>query len=111
MAPLASGGHLHHGGAAQTQEPQRGVDSGVSLLAGQHADGGAPTSPSSSTSQPARASTRCRPAARPTVLAACPPVTSPNDAGSGRPSRSFSQTPAASSAMAAAGEEVLLNAF
>ena len=51
--------------------------------------GGAPVSPSASTSQPASASTRCRAAASATVFAPCAPVVMPNDASPGRPSRSL----------------------
>ena len=70
--------------------------------------GGEPASPRSSTSHPTCSSIRCRPAANPTVLAPVAPVTSPNDAGSGIPSRSFNQTPTASSTRAAAGEVTAL---
>ena len=52
--------------------------------------------------------TCCRAASSPTVLAACPPVTNPTVACSGMPSRSFSHTPAASSATAAAGDDTAL---
>ena len=53
--------------------------------------GGAPVSPSASTSQPASASTRCRAAASATVFAPCAPVVMPNDASPGRPRRSLIQ--------------------
>ncbi len=44
------------------------------------------------------------------MLAPCPPVTNPNEASSGSPSRSFSHPPATSSTTAAAGEVARLNA-
>ena len=47
----------------------------------------------------------------PTVLAACAPVTKPTDAPPGRPSRSFTQPPAARSAASAAGDINGLKAF
>ena len=71
---------------------------------------GQPASPRRSTSHPASASTWWRAAARATVLAACPPVTNPDEADDGRPSRSFSQPPATSSTTAAPGDVVGLNA-
>ena len=72
---------------------------------------GAPTSPSVSTSWPACSSTRCRPQAMPTVLAAWAPVTNPTEAPPGSPSRSFTQPPAARSAASAAGDSTGLKAF
>ena len=44
------------------------------------------------------------------MLAPCPPVVKPNDAPTGKPSRSFSQPPAMSSTTAAPGEVNALNA-
>ena len=70
---------------------------------------GAPCRPSRSTSHPARSSTWWRAAASPTVFPPCAPVTIPNDASAGRPSASFSQTPATSSTSAAAGDITALN--
>ena len=58
---------------------------------------GAPASPSRSTSHPPRCEHPVPAAARPTVLAACAPVTNPTDAVAGRPSSSLSQPPATSS--------------
>ena len=65
---------------------------------------GAPIRPSRSTSQPARASTAWRAAARQVVLAPWAPVTKPTLALAGRPSRSSAQPAAISSIAATAGE-------
>ena len=66
--------------------------------------GGAPLSPSSSTSQPALASTRWRPEASPTRFAIVAPVTKPTRASRGSPSASSSQRAVTSSTAAPAGE-------
>ena len=104
MAPLASAGS-----STTAARPNPRSRNEASMLAWRSSlartrMGGEPASPRSSTSQPACSSTRCRAAASPTVLAPVAPVTNPNEAGSGIPSRSFNQTPAASSTRAAAGE-------
>ena len=66
---------------------------------------GAPMSPSSPTSQPARSRTAWRAAASPVKFAICPPVTKPTLASGGRPKRSSSQPAATSSTTAAAGPQ------
>ena len=73
--------------------------------------GGEPTSPRSSTSQPARASRVCRAAARPVTFAICAPVVSPAPLSAGRPSTSSSQPHAISSTTEAAGDDTALNEF
>ena len=73
--------------------------------------GGAPCRPCRSTSQPARASTPWRAAARAVKLAIVAPVTNPTLVPAGRPSSSTSQLPATSSATAAAGERTYRPAF
>ena len=75
IAPLASAATGSTDAGAEAEQPQRPVDGGVPLAAGDHPDPRArrPGRPRS-TSQPASASTWCRPAARPTVFAACAPV-------------------------------------
>src|SRR5690606_33575110 len=71
---------------------------------------GAPCSPSRSTSHPTARRTWWRPAAIPTVLPACAPVTRPTVAVGGRPSSSSSHPDTARSAATAAGESASLNA-
>ena len=60
--------------------------------------------PLASTSQPARSSTACRAAARPTALPSPAPVGSPKLALGGSPRSSSIQRPAISSTAAAAGD-------
>ncbi len=72
---------------------------------------GAPARPSRSTSQPRAASRLCRAASRQVTCAIWQPVTKAKLAPEGRPSTSFSQTPAASSTMAAAGLTAKAPAF
>ena len=72
---------------------------------------GAPFSPSRATSHPAAASTWCRPAASPIVLASWVPVTKPQDAVAGMPSSSLTHAPAAASAARAAGDSTPVNPF
>ena len=73
--------------------------------------GGAPISPSRTTSQPARSSTVLRAAARQVAFAIWAPVTSPTLAVAGRPSTSSSQPSTTSSTTAAAGEATYENPF
>ena len=104
MAPLASRRTGSIASRAEAEQPQRPVDGGVPLLARPPpAPAGHRSGRRRSTSQPAPASTWWRAAASPTVLAACAPVTKPTEADAGRPSRSLSQPPAASSAATPAG--------
>ncbi len=72
---------------------------------------GAPFRPSRATSHPAAASTWCRPAASPIVLASWVPVTKPHDAVAGMPSSSLTHAPAAASAARAAGDSTPVNPF
>jgi len=72
---------------------------------------GAPKSPSASTSQPCRASSACRAAARPVKFAIVAPVTNPASVPGGRPSSSRSQRVVTSSSRAAIGEETRSPAF
>ena len=67
--------------------------------------GGAPGSPSRSTSQPTLARTSFRAAARQVACAIWQPVTSANDAVAGIPSKSFSHSPTISSTTAADGPQ------
>ena len=55
------GGDGDDAGGAEAEQAQGPVDRGVALLPGDDPDFGAPNRPSRSTSQPASASTRCRP--------------------------------------------------
>ena len=73
--------------------------------------GGAPTRPSSSTFQPARARTAWRPAASAAKLAIVAPVTKPTLQPSGSPNRSSSHLVATSSTTAAAGDITNIAAF
>ena len=72
---------------------------------------GAPNSPRSSTSQPARSRTRCRAAARHVTCAIWQPVVRPMLVPSGRPSRSTSQDPITSSTTDADGPAAKSPAF
>ncbi len=93
------------------EEAQRCVDGGVSLQ-GQHPHRRRPVQAEASSTSHPTSLPWCRPAARPTVLAAWAPVTSPNDASSGRPREVLeTRRRRLSSAIAAAGDEVLLKAF
>ena len=73
--------------------------------------GGAPISPCPAASQPCRARTASRAAARQVALAMVAPVTKPPPAPSGRPSSSVTQRSATASSRAAAGDMTVRPAF